>query len=102
MQIDGGLFEITMAEQDLNRAQVSACLQQVGRETVSKGMRVNMAICKSGAFGGALAGRPQDLGCDRSIPCVPGVSATGQAYDETVFIPTKCDFASKPRHLDTT
>ena len=61
MQIDGGLFEITMTEQDLNRAQVSACLQQMGRETVSKSMRVNMAICKSGAFGGALAGRPQTL-----------------------------------------
>jgi hypothetical protein len=35
MEIPGGGLEIHMTEQDLNGAQVSACLQQMGRETVA-------------------------------------------------------------------
>ena len=35
VQIDGRLFEVTMAEQQLDSAQVSTRFQQMGREAVS-------------------------------------------------------------------
>jgi hypothetical protein len=35
MQVDGGLFQIAVAQQDLNGAQVGAGLQQVCGETVA-------------------------------------------------------------------
>ena len=43
VEVDGRLFEITVSEQQLYRAQVCACLQQVRRETMAKGVRVDAA-----------------------------------------------------------
>ena len=34
MQVDGGLFQVAMSEEDLNGAQVSTVFEQVGSKTV--------------------------------------------------------------------
>jgi hypothetical protein len=74
MQIDGRLFEVTVTEQQLDGAQVSARFQQMGRETMSKRVRVDMAMCKSGAFGYVLTSIPKNLGCDGATARVPTVA----------------------------
>jgi hypothetical protein len=65
MQIDGRYFEVAMAEQDLNGAQVGAGFEKVCGETMPQGVGVDASVIEAGAFGGDLAGRPEDLGGDR-------------------------------------
>lgn len=60
-----------MTEQQLDGAQIGACFQPMGRETVSKRVRVDMAMCKSGAFGCVLTSIPKNLGRDGAIARVP-------------------------------
>src|SRR6478672_3833899 len=43
-------------------------------EAVPQGVRMNLLVGKPGTLGGRLAGRPQNLGCHGSIPCVPRIS----------------------------
>ena len=73
MQIDALLFEVTVTEQQLDGAQVCARFQQMGRETVSKRVRVDMAMCKSGAFGCVLTSIQKNLGGDGATARVPPV-----------------------------
>ena len=74
MQIDGRLFKVMVTEQELDPAQVCARFQQMGRETMSKRVRVNMTMCKSGAFGCVLTSIPKNLGCDGATARVPPVA----------------------------
>ena len=58
MQIDSSHFEVAMAEQDLNSAQISTGFEKVGRETVAQRVGMNAPVVESSAFGSDLAGRP--------------------------------------------
>jgi hypothetical protein len=58
MQIDGRYFEVAMAEQDLNGAQVSAGFKKMCGEAMSQGVRMNAPVVEAGAFSSDLAGRP--------------------------------------------
>src|SRR5580658_814674 len=75
MQIDGRYFEVAMAEQDLDGAQVGAGFKKMGRETMAQSVGMNAPVVEAGAFGSDLAGRPKNLGGDRvtcRVPAVPG------------------------------
>jgi hypothetical protein len=41
MEVDGGLFQIVVTQEDLNGTQIGAGLQQMCGETVPQGMRMN-------------------------------------------------------------
>ena len=56
--LDGSDFEVAMAEQDLDGAQVGAGFKKMCGETMSQGVRMDMPVVESGAFGGDLAGAP--------------------------------------------
>jgi len=56
VQIDRGLFKITVPQQDLDGAEVSSCFQQMCRETVAQGMRMDVLVLKPSAERGLLAG----------------------------------------------
>ena len=58
MQVDGCNFEVAMAEQDLNRAQVGAGFEKVGRKTVAQSVRMNAPVVETSAFSSDLARRP--------------------------------------------
>src|ERR1700689_2419291 len=58
MQIDGSHFEVAMAEQDLNGAQVRSGFKKVGRETMSQSVGMDAPVIEACAFGGDLAGAP--------------------------------------------
>ncbi len=60
MQINYGVFELHVAEQQLNGAQVGARLKQVCGIAVSKQVRRN-ALFDAGPLGRGLAGVPNDL-----------------------------------------
>jgi hypothetical protein len=57
MQILGGGFQITVTEQNLDGAQVSARLQQVSRPTVAQGVRSD-AFANAGALRSIATGNP--------------------------------------------
>src|ERR1043166_1595373 len=69
MQVLGGGFQIAMAEQNLNGAQIGAGLQQVRRPTVAQRVRGD-AFADAGAMRGVATGDPDRHG--------PG-AATNQA-----------------------
>jgi hypothetical protein len=58
MQVNGRYFEIAMAKQDLNGAQVRSGFKKVGRETVAQRVGMNAPVIETSAFGSDLAGRP--------------------------------------------
>ena len=58
MKVDCGDLEITMTEQDLNRAQVGAGFEKVGRKTVAQSVRMNAPVVETSAFSSDLARRP--------------------------------------------
>src|ERR1035438_2528185 len=74
MQVDGRYFEVSMAEQDLNRAQVRAGFEKVCGEAMSQSVRMDVPVIEAGSFGSNLAGSPQDLGGHRLAGCVPTVA----------------------------
>jgi hypothetical protein len=74
MQIDGRYFEVAMAEQDLNSAQVGAGFKKMGRETMAQSVGMNAPVVEAGAYSSDLAGRPEDLGGDRVTCRVPAVA----------------------------
>src|ERR1700758_3618389 len=92
MQIDGRLFQITVSEQQLDGAQVCACLQQVRRETMSKRVRVDLTMRKSGALGSVLTGIPKNLGGNGTtsrMPPVPGEQPLGRLAAKSAPVGTK-------------
>ena len=66
MDINGGLLQIAVAEQNLNGAQVGAGLQQMGGKAVTKDMQMKR-FANPGAPGGRTAGVPDDLAGNRVI-----------------------------------
>ena len=58
MQVDGRYFEVSMAEQYLNGAQIGAGFEQVCGEAVPKRVRMDVPVLKAGAFGADPAGTP--------------------------------------------
>jgi hypothetical protein len=66
MEIDGGLFEIAMSEQDLDGTQVGTCFQQVRRKAVPQRMRMDVLMVKLSADRSLLTGCPEHLGGDRA------------------------------------
>ncbi len=61
VQIDGRLFEVTVTEQQLDGAQGCTRFRQMRRETMPKRVRVDMAMCNSGAFGSVLTSSQRTL-----------------------------------------
>jgi hypothetical protein len=73
VQIDHRMFELDVAEQELNGAQVGAGFQQMSGVGMSKQVGV-YALVDAGPLGGELAGVPDHLWGDRLIraPVVNG------------------------------
>jgi hypothetical protein len=61
VQIDRGLFQIAMPEQDLDSAQVGAGFQKVGGKTVAEQMGIDALPIKASTFGSTLTRRPKHL-----------------------------------------
>jgi len=57
MKVDGGLLQIAVAEQDLDRPQVRAGFDQVRRETMTQRVWVNV-FAHAGALGDGRTTRP--------------------------------------------
>ena len=55
VQIDRGLFEITVPEQDLDRAQISTGFEQMRRKAVAQGVWMNLLVFKPSANSGLPA-----------------------------------------------
>jgi chorismate synthase len=73
VEIDGGLFQIVMAQQDLNGVQVGTRFQQVGGEAVAEHVGINF-LFNAGTAGGVLAGVARGLGIDGLIAAVPAIA----------------------------
>ena len=73
MEIDGGLFQITMSQQNLDGPQIRAIFKQMSGETMPQGVRVDF-LADAGALCRFSAGRLDDLGGDRMIGGVPAVA----------------------------
>jgi hypothetical protein len=58
MQVDGGDLEVAMTEQYLNGAQVGSGFEQVGGETMSQGVRMDLPVMDASPFSSNLAGAP--------------------------------------------
>jgi hypothetical protein len=71
MEIDGGLFQIVMSQEQLNGAQVSAVFEQVCGETVTQRVRM-YPVLKARPLSGTLARIPHCPGSDGRIGGVPG------------------------------
>ncbi len=66
VQVHGGVFELGMAQQHLDRAQIGAGFEQVSRKTVPQGVRRDV-FGDAGPLGGLLAGFPRHLRGDGNI-----------------------------------
>ncbi len=62
VQIDRGLFKISMAEQDLDGAEICSCFKQMSREAVSQGMRMDVLMLQPRAERSAWRRYPEHLG----------------------------------------
>ena len=66
VDVDHGLAQVGVAEQQLDGAQVGAGFEQMGGEAVSKRVRMQRLV-DAGALGGFPAGVPDDLVADGSV-----------------------------------
>lgn len=66
MQIDRGLFQIAMPEQDLDGAQVGSRFEQMRREAMRERMRMDFLLSEAGADSSLLTSHPEHLGGDQS------------------------------------
>src|SRR5271167_3048479 len=67
MQVQGGFFQIVMAQQQLNGAQVGTSFEQVGCETMAQRVRMNLLRCQTGPLCRVMTGVPDCFGSDGSI-----------------------------------
>src|ERR1700687_194862 len=63
-----------MPKQDLDRAQISSGFEQVSREAMAQGVRMDVLMLEAGAERGLLARSPQHLGGDRTARRMPPVA----------------------------
>src|SRR5208282_2121414 len=80
MQVDGGLFQIAMAQQDLNSAQIRARFEQMRGETVAQRVWVDDFL-EGGLLSCSFAGMVDRLGRDGPIT-VTTMPARKQPYTE--------------------
>src|SRR4029453_12747361 len=66
MEIDGGVRQISVAQQDLDRAQVGAGLQQVRRVRMAQRVRTDATI-DAGGLRGTAHGVPDTFGRERLV-----------------------------------
>ena len=59
VQIDRGLFEIAMTEQNLDRAQIGTGFEQVRCKAEPQGMRMDVLVLEPGANSGLPVGEPE-------------------------------------------
>ncbi len=71
VQTDRGLFKVTMPKQNLDRAQISSGFQQMRREAVTQGVRMDVLMLQASANRGLPASRPQHLGRDWTARGMP-------------------------------
>src|ERR1700684_31153 len=92
MQVDRSYFEVSMAEQDLNGAQVGAGFKKMCGEAMTQSVRVDAPILKARTFSSDLAGSPEDLGGDGitcRVPAVAGKEPLLRLAPETSPVDTK-------------
>jgi hypothetical protein len=77
VQIHGGVREIRMTEQHLNRADVGACFEQMGSVAMAQRVRRDVFL-NAGALGGLLNSFPDDLRGDRFIGTLAVLGARKQ------------------------
>src|SRR5262249_13435196 len=85
VEIDGGLFQIAMPQQNLDGPQIRAVFEQVRGETVPQGVGMDF-FADTSALSRLSAGKPDDLGGNRMIggvPSVPGEEPDGGLTPET-------------------
>ena len=73
VDVDHGLAQVGVAEEQLDRAQVGAGLQQMGGEAMAQRMRMQRLV-DAGALGGFTTGVPDDLVADGVIGGVPAAA----------------------------
>src|SRR4051812_33446308 len=100
MQVNRGLFEIAMAEQDLDGSQVCSGLQQMSREAVPQSVRMNVSA-EPGTFGGFPARLPHHFAADwplARMPAVAGEQPGLRPSPEATPILTKCIQQDRAQH----
>src|SRR5467141_3695001 len=73
MEVDGGLFQIAMTQQDLNGAQIRACFEQMSGEAVAQDVWV-YSLFDACSLGRLLAGIARCFRIDRLAATVPAVA----------------------------
>src|SRR5262245_23896097 len=73
MDVDHGFTQVGMAEQQLDGAQVSSSLEQMSREAMAQGVRMERLV-DAATLRGAAASLQDDLFSDRSVGSVMGTA----------------------------
>src|SRR5258707_12144818 len=73
MEVDGGLFEVAMAQQDLNGAQIRARLEKMRGEAVTQRVGMDLFL-DARSLGSLLTGVPRCFRIDGLITVVPTVA----------------------------
>ena len=73
MQVDGGLFQIAVAQQDLNGAQIGAGFEQMSGKAVTQRVGMNLFL-DAGPLGGLLAGVPDGFRVDGPVAAMVAVA----------------------------
>src|ERR1700679_3339923 len=74
MQVDRSHFQVSMAAQGLNGAQVGAGFKKMCGEAMTQSVRMDAPMLKARTFSSDLAGSPEDLGGDGITCGVPAVT----------------------------
>ena len=74
MQVYGSDLEVSMSEQDLDRAQVGAGFKKMCGEAMTQSVRMDAPMLKTRTFSSDLAGSPEDLGGYRMTGRMPAVA----------------------------
>jgi hypothetical protein len=75
VQVNRGLFEVTMSQQHLDGAQIGSAFEHVRGKAMTQSVGMDVPVLKTGSFGGVPAGQPDNLGVDgmaRGAPASTG------------------------------
>ena len=70
VQIAGCLFQIAMPQQQLNRAQIRSCFEQMRGEAMAQRVGMNRLV-DAGPLGGLVASVPGHIDADRMLGGMP-------------------------------
>lgn len=73
VQVDGGLFQIPMAQQDLDGAEICTCFQEMSGEAVAQRVWVHVFL-DARLLGGFLTRLPNRFRIDRRITAMVAVA----------------------------